>query len=159
VGTPSIDADIRDTFWKSFNASPFIMMKLQNAPGHAEPMTAQLDKDAHHAIWFYTKRDNRIGAGGKAMGQVATRGHEVFACIDGTLVEETDPAIRDKHWNNAVEAWFPNGKTDASVVMLRFEIEDAEVWTSDMGLKGAFKLLTGRPIREHEAGDHALGTV
>ncbi|WP_232496006.1 pyridoxamine 5'-phosphate oxidase family protein [Novosphingobium kaempferiae] len=154
-----MDKDIRETFWKAFQASPFIMMSLQGGSAHAEPMTAQLDKDAHHAIWFFTKRDNRIGGGGRAMGQVMTRGHEVFACIDGTLVEETDTAIRDKHWNNAVEAWFPNGKTDASVVMLRFDIADAEVWTSDMGLKGAFKLLTGKPIKEHEAGEHAVGAV
>lgn len=154
-----MDHDIRDTFWKAFSASPFIMIRLEGSSEHAEPMTAQLDKDAHHAIWFYTKRDNRIGGGGKAMGQVMTRGHEVFACIDGTLVEETDPAIREKHWNNAVEAWFPGGKDDASVVMLRFDIGDAEVWTSDLGLKGAFKLLTGKPIHSDEAGEHALGAV
>lgn len=154
-----MDQDIRETFWKAFQTSPFIMIKLDGASGHAEPMTAQLDKEAHHAVWFFAKRDNRIAPGGKAMGQVMTKGHDVFACIDGTLVEETDTAVRDQHWNNAVEAWFPNGKQDASVIMLRFDIEDGEVWTSDMGLKGAFKLLTGKPIAEHEAGEHALGAV
>jgi general stress protein 26 len=154
-----MDKDIRETFWKAFQASPFIMIKLDGAPGHAEPMTAQLDKDAHHAVWFFAKRDNRIAGGGKAMGQVMTKGHDVFACIDGTLVEETDTAIREKHWNNAVEAWFPQGKQDPSVVLLRFDIADGEVWTSDIGLKGAFKLLTGKPINAHEAGEHALGAV
>lgn len=154
-----MDKDIRETFWKSFQVSPFIMMKLEGASGHAEPMTAQLDKDAHHAIWFFTKRDNRIGGGGRAMGQVMTKGHDVFACIEGTLVDETDAVVRDKHWNNAVEAWFPNGKADPSVVMLRFDIADGEVWTSDMSLKGTFKLLTGQPMREHDAGEHALGAV
>jgi len=154
-----MDKDIRETFWKSFQPSPFIMIKLEGAAGHAEPMTAQLDKDAHHAVWFFAKRDNRIAAGGKAMGQVATKGHDVFACIDGTIVEETDPALRDQHWNNAVEAWFPDGKQDPSVVMLRFDIEDGEVWTADIGLKGVFKLLTGKPIEGREAGEHALGAV
>lgn len=154
-----MDKDIRETFWKAFQTSPFIMMKLDGAPGHAEPMTAQLDKEAHHAVWFFARRDNRIGDGGKAMGQVATKGHDVFACISGTLVEETDAAVREAHWNNAVEAWFPDGKTDASVVMLRFDIEDGEVWTSDLGLTGAFKLATGKPIHAHDAGEHALGAV
>ena len=146
-----MDKDIRETFWKAFQASPFIMIKLDGAPGHAEPMTAQLDKDAHHAVWFFAKRDNRIAGGGKAMGQVMTKGHDVFACIDGTLVEETDTAIREKHWNNAVEAWFPQGKQDPSVVLLRFDIADGEVWTSDIGLKGAFKLLTGKLLRSNIA--------
>lgn len=155
----SIDPEIRETFWKAFQASPFIMMKLDSAAGHAEPMTAQLDKDAHHAVWFFCARSNRIAAGGAAMGQVMTRGHDVFACISGTLVEETDPAVRDNHWNNAVEAWFPNGKSDPAVLMLRFDISDGEVWTADMGLKGAYKLITGKPIHADEAGEHAVGAV
>jgi len=154
-----MDKDMRDTFWKAFQISPFIMMKLEGAHGHAEPMTAQLDKEAHHAVWFFCKRDNRIGGGGKAMGQVMTKGHDVFACISGNLTEETDSTVREKHWNNAVEAWFPHGKSDPSVVMLRFDIADGEVWTADVGLKGAFKLMTGKPIHPEEAGEHAVGAV
>ena len=42
---------------------------------------------------------------------------------------------------------------------LRFEIEDAEVWTVDPGIVGSFKLLTGLAIKEDEAGEHAVGNV
>lgn len=154
-----MDHETRRTFWSAFDASPVVMMRLMNSAEHAEPMTAQLDKDAHHAIWFYTKRNNRLCGGGKAMGQVATIRHDVFASIAGTLVEEVDRAVREKHWNNAVEAWFPNGKDDPSVVMLRFDIENAEVWTAHIGVQGAFNLLTGRPIDQTKAGDHVLGAV
>lgn len=154
-----MDQDIRATFWRSFHNSPVIMMRLMNTDGHAEPMTAQLDQDAHHAIWFFAKRSNRIARGGKAMGQVATIQHDVFACLSGTLVEETDAATRAAHWSNAVESWFPSGKSDPEVVMLRFDIEDAEVWTAHIGVKGAFQLLTGRPIDQESAGEHAVGTV
>ena len=154
-----MDADVRETFWKAFHSSPLIMMKLNGGGQHAEPMTAQLDKDARHAVWFFCRRDNRIAPGGRAEGHVMTRGHEVFACIDGTLVEETDPAVREKHWNNAVEAWLPEGKNDPAVMMLRFDIADGEVWTADLGLKGVWKLLTGEPIRPQDAGAHAVGAV
>lgn len=151
--------DIQDTFWRAFSASPFLMIKLDSADGHSEPMTAMLDREAHHAVWFFLASDNRIAAGGKAMAQIMTKDHDVFACLAGTLVQETDPTIRDKHWSNAVEAWFPDGKADPDVLMLRFDIADAEVWTADMGLKGAFKLLTGKPISPNEAGEHATGAV
>lgn len=154
-----MDKETRETFWKAFQASPVIMMRLDGSTGHAEPMSAQLDKNAHHAIWFYTKRDNRIAAGGSAMGQVMTRDHSVFACLKGTLVEETDPAIREAHWDNAVEAWLPGGKTDPNVVMLRYDIEDSEVWTSELGLSGAFRMITGKPIDRKHAGAHELGAV
>jgi general stress protein 26 len=154
-----MDKETRETFWKAFADSPFIMMRLESSTEHAEPMTAQLDKDAHHAIWFFLARDNRIAAGGSAMGQVATKGHDAFACISGELVEETDATIREKQWNNVVEAWFPNGKNDPAILMLRFDIKDSEVWISDMSLKGKLKMLAGAPIKPSEAGEHAVGAV
>ncbi|HKX78485.1 MAG TPA: pyridoxamine 5'-phosphate oxidase family protein [Novosphingobium sp.] len=154
-----MDKQVQHEFWEAFEDSPFIMIKLQGAAGHAEPMTAQLDKSARHAVWFFLPRGNRIAAGGKAMGHVATKGHDVFACIDGTLVEETDRARREKHWDNAAEAWFPNGLDDPNVLMLRFEIQDAEVWTADPSLRGKFHLLTGTQISPDQAGKHAVGAV
>jgi general stress protein 26 len=154
-----MDKETRTTFWNAFHSSPVIMMRLQDSTAHAQPMTAQLDRDAHHAVWFFARRNNRIAAGGKAVGDVATIRHDVFASVTGTLVEETDPAVRDKHWSNAVESWFPKGKSDPNVVMLRFDIADGEVWTAHVGVKGAFNLLTGRPIDPNAAGEHVLGAV
>lgn len=151
--------ELQIDFWESFQQSPFIMMRLQGSTEHSEPMTAQLDKDAHHTIWFFTTRDNRIAAGGKAMGQVATKGHHIFACISGTLVEETDQKRRDKHWDNTVESWLPGGRQDPNVVMLRFEIHDSEVWKADTSIAGKLKRLTGRPIDPAGAGEHAVGAV
>ena len=151
--------EVQETFWKEFADSPFIMMRLDGSSEHAEPMTAQLDEDATHAIWFFTAKGNRIAPGGKAMGQVVTKGHEVFACLSGTVTEETDPALREKHWSRQVEAWFPEGKNDPSVLMLRFDIADSEVWTVDMSLAGTFKLLTGQHVTPDEMGEHATGPV
>lgn len=151
--------EIREEFWQSFEDSPYIMMKLNGATGHAEPMTAQLDRDAHHEIWFFTSRDNRIAPGGAAMGQFVSKGHDVFACVAGTLVEETREDIWDKHWSTFAESWFPNGRNDPNVIMLRLDIDDAEVWVSDTTLKGKFKMLTGMEIKPSEAGKHAVGLV
>ena len=146
-------------FWHAFEKSPFIMIRCEDAGGHAEPMTAQLDADARHTIWFFAARGNRIAAGGKAMGQFAAKGHDLFACLAGTLVEETDPARFDKRWSKQVEAWFPGGRNDPNLMMLRFDIEDAEVWTVEPGLLGTFKMLTGDAIRTSEMGQHEAGLV
>ena len=154
-----MDRDTQESFWKAFADSPFIMMRLEGSNEHAEPMTAQLDRDAHHAIWFFLARDNRIASGGAAMGQVATKGHDAFACISGILLEETDTSIREKQWSNDVEAWFPNGKNDPNVLMLRFDIKDSEVWISDNSVAGKLKMLAGMKIKPSEAGEHATGPV
>jgi general stress protein 26 len=154
-----MDKHVQETFWKAFAESPFIMMKLDGASGHSEPMTAQLDRDAEHAIWFFTTRDNRIAPGGKAMGQMVGEDHEVFACLSGTIVEETDKAVWDRHWNKHAAAWFPGGREDPNIMMLRFDIADAEVWTVDPTLAGKFKLMTGRPIEPKDVGEYATGAV
>jgi general stress protein 26 len=154
-----MESKIRAEFWEAFSNSPFIMLALEGGNEHAEPMTAQLDKDANHAIWFYCARGNRVAKGGRAMAQYQSKGHEVFACLSGTLVEEHDRAIFDKHWSHPVEAWFPGGKDDPQLMMLRFDIDDAEVWTADLSLTGKFKLLTGNEIQSEEAGQHAVGLV
>lgn len=151
--------ELREEFWKAFEKSPFIMIRLDSAGGHAEPMTAQLDRDALHTIWFFASRDNRIAAGGRAMGQFSAKGHDVFACLAGNLVEETDQSRIDKQWSKEVEAWFPGGRDDPKLMMLRFEIDDAEVWTVEAGLFGTLKLLTGSAIRSDEMGKHAVGLV
>jgi general stress protein 26 len=146
-------------FWKAIDHSPFIMVRLEEAAGHAEPMTAQLDRDARHTIWFFASRGNRIAAGGRAMAQFAAKGHDLFACLAGRVVEETDPARIDRHWSKQAEAWFPNGRDDPDLMMLRFEIDDAEVWTVEPGPFGAFRMLTGNPVPTSEMGEHATGLV
>ncbi|HEX7822137.1 MAG TPA: pyridoxamine 5'-phosphate oxidase family protein [Sphingobium sp.] len=146
---------IRTEFWKALEHSPFIMVNLTGDHVHSLPMTAQLDRDANHAFWFYTTRDNRLAKGGAAMAQFSAKGHDLFACISGTLREEIDPSIIDRYWSNQVEAWYEGGRNDPNLLMLRFDLDDAEIWTMEMGVKGLFKLMTGKKINPQEAGQHA----
>src|SRR3546814_6927460 len=97
------EADIRHRFWTELSQSPFLMVELKGSPDHGMPMTAQLDPGANHCFWFYTTRENRLARGGPAMAQFAGKGHFLFACIDGTLVEETDPAVNDRYWTRSEE--------------------------------------------------------
>jgi general stress protein 26 len=149
------DAEIREHMWKAMAKSPFVMIGLVGSRDHQEPMTAQLDADANGEFWFYCNRDNRIAKGGEAMAQFVSKGHDIFACIHGTLVEETRPEIIDRYWSNQTEAWFEGGRNDPNLMMLRFELMHAEIWEGDQSLSGKFKMLTGQTIRPDEAGSHA----
>lgn len=147
--------DIRERMWKELAASPYLMVSLTEAHDHAIPLTAQLDKDANGKFWFYLGRDNRLAKGGAAMAQFSAKSHDLFACIAGRLVEETDQSVIDAHWSNAVEAWFEGGRNDPNLLMLRFELDDAEIWAADASIKGLFKMLTGSTIKPGEMGKHA----
>ena len=150
-----MSADIKQQFWKALAHSPFVMIGLTAAGEHSAPMTAQLDKDADGSIWFFTTRDNRLAAGGPAMMQFASKGHELFACVSGTVTEESSRAQLDKLWSNQAAAWFDGGKDDPRLVMLRFDLDDGELWASELGVVGMFKMMAGLKIAPEEAGKHA----
>lgn len=151
--------DVREQFWKALNHSPYLMVQLESRHEHAIPMAAQLDSDARGHFWFYSDRTNRLSAGGAAMAQFEAKGHDLFACISGTLVEETDPAVIDRYWSNEVEAWYEGGRSDPKLQMLRFELGDAEIWTAKPGAVGLFKMLTGNTIKKGEFGEHVETTL
>ena len=100
----------------------YVMVGLTGERLHHIPMNAQLDKDAHSAFWFFTATDNRIAGGGPAMAQFASKGHDLFACISGTLRREEDPAVLDRLWNNGVAAFYPGGKSDPKLLLLRLDL-------------------------------------
>jgi len=147
--------DIKQQFWKALAASPYVMVGRADERAHHIPMNAQLDKDADSAFWFFTSTDNRLAGGGPAMAQFASKGHDLFACISGTLVRENDRTVLDKLWSNGVAAWYEDGKDDPKLLLLRFDLGDAEIWTADPGIKGIFKLMTGMTMKEGELGQHA----
>ena len=49
---------------------------------------------------------------------------------------------------------YEGGRDDPNLLMLRFELGDAEIWEADPGIKGSFKLLTGMTMKPGDAGEH-----
>src|SRR5690606_21044656 len=80
---------LKHKFWTSLADSPFVFVQLDSNPTGAVPMTAQLDRDAHGTIWFFTSRTGPLAAGGPATAMFAGKGHDLFARFTGTLTEET----------------------------------------------------------------------
>lgn len=151
----SSEQDMRERFWKEMSKSPFLMVGLQGDQQHSLPMTAQLDPDANHCFWFYTTKDNRLAAGGSTMAQFVAKDHGLYACISGNLSPETDESIIDRYWSKQVEAWYPGGRADPNLLMLRFDLGDAEIWLADMSLSGVFRQMFGGNIRDEMNGKHA----
>lgn len=152
--------ELKKDLWKRMSSSPFLMVGLANGNEHSEPLTAQLDEDQVDRLYFFVGKDNRLAGGGAAMAQFVSKGHDYFACLSGTVAIDNDPAMIDKLWSNQVEAWFPGGKSDPNLALLRFDIADAELWEADVSLSGKLKMIFGGTIDAKEAGSHArVGTT
>lgn len=147
--------ELKEKFWKALDHSPFIMLQLDADPESAAPMTAQLDKHANHAIWFFTTRDNRFAAQGGATATYAAKGHDLFARFSGALTEETDRAVLEQHWSKTVESWYPQGKTDPNLLFLRMDLGEAAIWSGEVGVVGVVKMALGLPIGDSLKGGYA----
>jgi general stress protein 26 len=144
---------MKKDLWNRMTDSPFLMVGLIGR-GTA-PLTAQLDKDQVDTLWFFVGKSNRLAAGGAALAQFVSKGHDFFASLAGNITVDNDRDMIDKLWSNQVEAWFPKGKTDPDLALIRFDIADAELWETDMSLGGKLKMIFGGKIQPGDAGSHA----
>lgn len=147
---------LKQHMWDKLEKGPFIMVGLADGGlTHSEPLTAQLDKDQVDTIWFFIGKDNRLAAGGAAMAQFVSKGQDFFASLSGRVAIDNNPAMIEKLWSKPVEAWFPGGKSDPNLALLRFDIDEAELWEADMSLTAKLKMLFGGKIKPDEEGSHS----
>ncbi|MFN0194847.1 MAG: pyridoxamine 5'-phosphate oxidase family protein [Aestuariivirga sp.] len=63
------------------------------------------------------------------------QGRLTFVSLRGTAQVVKDQVLIDKLWSEGWRVWFPKGKTDPSLRLLKVEPEAAEYWDSS-GLEG-----------------------
>jgi general stress protein 26 len=143
--------ELEQKFWTALKSDMTLMLGLDGVEdGHARPMTAQLEHENHGPIWFFTDKDNmivqKLGDGGdrnRAIATFASKGHDLFATIHGTLRLDNDRAVIDRLWNRYVAAWFRDGKNDPRLALLRLDPERAEIWGDASSVVAGIKLLLG----------------
>lgn len=143
----STPAELHAKFWSALGSDRTMMLGLDGVEdGHARPMTAQVENE-RSPIWFFTSTDNgivqKLGEGDRAIATFASKGNDLFATVHGKLVVDNDRAVVDRLWNRFVAAWYPGGKDDPKLTLLRFDAEKAEVWGDASSIVAGIKMLLG----------------
>ena len=148
--------EIEAKFWKALKSDMTMMLGLDGAEdGHARPMTAQFEQEGG-PIWFFTASDNALvetlgGAGKRAIASFASKGHDLFATVHGTVRVDTDRAVIDRLWNPFAAAWYEGGKDDPKLRLLRLDPDKAEIWLDGSSLVAGVKALLGvDPKRDYK---------
>lgn len=139
------EQDIEDKFWKSLKHDRTLF--LGTAAADQRPMTALIDDDLPRGVlWIFTARDNKLAQGMPdtlpATAAFASKGHDLFAALSGKLSDATDPVMIDKLWNPFVAAWY-EGKDDPKIVLLRFDVEEVQIWSDASSVLAGLKILIG----------------
>jgi general stress protein 26 len=137
------------------------MMTTVDEQGHlvSRPMAAlQVDEDG--TIWFFTKRSS------PKVDQIDHNDHRVnlsfasvsdadYVSVSGQAQEFDDKIKINELWNPQAKAWFPEGKDDPELTLLKVHIDMAEYWSANDSrmirfIQQATAVITGNPPKMGE---------
>jgi general stress protein 26 len=127
-------AAVETRLWDAIEKERTGMLGLVGSDQHFQPMTAFLERESQE-IWFFTYVDTDLAeaaqSGGHAMFVFQQK--DLQACIGGRLTVSADRERMDRYWSPMVAAWYPEGKDDPRLTLLRLDCEDARVWITEAG--------------------------
>ncbi|MFB2580530.1 pyridoxamine 5'-phosphate oxidase family protein [Herbiconiux sp. P15] len=99
---------------------------------HSRPLQVQ-EAEFDGDLWFFTQHPSEKTDEIAAHPQVnaAFESSKGYLSIAGSASVVTDAAKIDELWNKGIEAWFPGGREDPTVALLKIEAESAEYWATD----------------------------
>ena len=160
--TRKIETDAQGTLFEVLDEQRVGMLGVSGSGQHMQPMTHFADPDAC-ALWFVTSRDTdlvrAVGQGAQAHHCVMKSDGTLYACLAGTLEQSSDSAKLDELWSAVTAAWFEEGREDPDVVLLRFSLRDAGVWTAtDSGIVFGLEIARANMSaeRQPDVGEHTV---
>lgn len=127
---------------------------------HSRPMSSNGDIDEDGDIWFFTSASSHkvseIAKLPKVNVSFADPDNQRYISVSGSAQLVRDRAKIDELWRPEFKMWFPEGKDDPEVALLRVSLEKAEYWdspSSTIGYALSFvsSLVTGK---EPELGEN-----
>ena len=97
----------------------------------ARPMSAQ-GKDNQGNLWFFTAKDSpkitEITANPNVLLSYSEPSDQNYVSLSGTAEIIDDQAKINEYWTEAAATWFPKGKTDPNICLIKIIPERAEYW-------------------------------
>jgi len=130
---------------------------------HSRPM-ATIKPDTSGALFFLTDKDSAKVYEVKKDNQVnlsyANPSDSVYASVSGTASAYRDEAKIAELWSEDMKAWFPKGKEDPSIMILKVQIEKGEYWDTPSGLLSRAygyvrAVATGEASKDDDVNQHA----
>jgi general stress protein 26 len=110
---------------------------------HARPMSVadlRADADAYFATSLDSPKVAEIEADPFAM--ITVQDGSKYAVVTGEARVVRDRALIDKLWSEAWRAWFPQGKDDPALCLIKLEARQGEYWDNS-GVRGLRYLFEG----------------
>ncbi|GGR84145.1 pyridoxamine 5'-phosphate oxidase family protein [Deinococcus sedimenti] len=140
---------------KLIHGVKFAMLTVQNADGHlhAHPMTTQ-EVEFDGDIWFIGGKDTAQVAAMRQHPQVnvsySRPDKGVYVSVNGTAELVEDREKLDALWSDMYKAYFPEGKEDPNIQLIRISANGAEYWEGEGKVRSLIEIARGM-IKGEEA--------
>ena len=130
---------------------------------HSRPM-GTIKPGTDGALYFFTDKDSakvyEVKKDNKVNLSYANPSDNVYVSVSGTASAYRDEAKIAELWSEDMRAWFPEGKEDPNIMILKVTIEKGEYWDSPSGvLSRAYGYLravaTGEASKDDDVNQHA----
>lgn len=112
----------------------------ENGDLHSRPMSSNGDIDPNGDIWFFTSASSQkvseIATLPKVNVSFADPDNQCYVSVSGQAQLVHDREKIDELWRPEFKIWFPKGKDDPEVALLRIKLEKAEYWDSPSSTAG-----------------------
>ena len=132
----------------SLHSRPMATIK----PGHDDAL--YFLTDVHSAKVYEVKRDSQVNL------SYSDPSSNVYASVSGKANAYRDQAKIDELWSEPLRGWFPKGKDDPSISILKVTVDKGEYWDSPSSLlvqayAYARAVVTGEPTQADDVNQHA----
>ena len=101
---------------------------------HSRPMSSNGDIDRNGDIWFFTgassQKVSEIENSPKVNVSFADPKNQRYVSVTGSAQLTRDAKKIEELWRPEFKMWFPKGKYDPEIALLRIRLEKAEYWDS-----------------------------
>ena len=159
MATPQRRADDLQKLRELVKDIDFCMLTTVDETGdlHSRPMSSNGDIDQNGDIWFFTSASSHKVSEIEKLPKVnvsfADPDNQHYISISGTAQLVRDRNKIDELWRPEFKMWFPEGKDDPDVALLRVNLEKAEYWDSPSSTVGFMLSFVSSLVTGKEA-DH-----
>lgn len=128
---------------------------------NTRPM-AVIETDINGNLWFFTNKQSSkvkdIEKDSHVHLVFANPSKDSYLDVRGRASIEDDRKSIEEKWNPIIKAWFPEGKNDPELCLIKVKTDEAHYWDRDSTkmmeiLKTAKAVITGKQLSEGLHGD------
>lgn len=121
-----------EKLWSMIKDIQFAMLTSEDGDVlRSRPMAAS-QSSFEGELWFFTRADSHkvseINSDHRVGVSYADPQHQNYVSLSGTGSLVRDKATVDAHWTEALRTWFPKGKDDPEIALLKVDVHQAEYW-------------------------------